>query len=214
MENMALKQNIEDELEFEPSVNAAEIGVAVDDGVITLTGHVGTYTEKVMIEKTVWRVKGVKGIAEKIEVRPVGSTKMHDDDVVRLIIEQLKWNTEVPEDSVKVKVQDGWVTLSGNVSWHYQKIAVSKAIHRLHHVVGITNLIAISPQVSAGDIKELIEKALERNAEVEAEGILIKTEEGKVTLEGHVNSVQERMAVRLAAWSAPGVKDVVDHLSY
>lgn len=214
VENMVLKQNIEDELDFEPSVNAAGIGVTVDRGVVTLMGHVGTYTEKLMVEKTVWRIKGVEGIAEEIEVRPSDSIKMHDNDIVLQIVEQLKWNTEVPERSVKVKVQEGWVTLSGNVSWHYQKIAVSKAVRRLHGVVGITNLIAISPLVSVGDIKERIEKALERNAEVEAEGIRIITKEGKVTLEGHVNSVQERMAVRLAAWSAPGVRDVKDHLSY
>jgi osmotically-inducible protein OsmY len=211
---MVLKQNIEDELDFEPSVNAAGIGVAVEKGVVTLTGHVRTYAEKVAVEKVLWRVKGVKGIAEEIEVRPAGSTNIHDDNIVRLIVEQLKWNTEVPEDIVKVKVQEGWVTLSGSVGWHYQKIAVASAIRGLHGVVGITNLITILPQASADDVKELIEKALERNAEVEADSIRITTKAGTIILEGRVNSVQERMAVRLAAWSAPGVRDVVDHLLY
>ncbi|MEX6508419.1 BON domain-containing protein [Jiella sp. M17.18] len=212
MDSITLRQDILDELEFEPSIEAAHIGVSVENGIATLTGHVPTYTQKRKIEEVVRRVKGVRGIAEEIEVRPVGSRRTADDEIARRALNVIKWNTMIPDDKVQVKVESGWVTLTGQVEWQYQRTAAAEAVRDLEGVIGITNLIGVTPHATCADVKKRIEDALKRNAEIEANAITVSVEDGTVKLEGHVHDWAERNAAERAAWSAPGVKDVTDHI--
>jgi osmotically-inducible protein OsmY len=213
MNDSVLRQDIIDELEFEPSIDAADIGVAVENGVATLTGHVPTYAQKATIEEVVRRVAGVKGIAQEIEVRPFGANQTADDEIAKRALYMINWNTAVPKNAVQVKVQKGWVTLTGNVEWHYQKIAAGNAVRGLAGVSGVSNIIDLKPRVSVSDVKKRIQDALKRNAEVEAKGIRIDVLDGIVTLEGRVKAWPERDAAERAAWSAPGVKAVVDRIT-
>jgi len=210
MSNITLRQDIIDELEFEPSIDAAHIGVAVERGVVTLTGHVSTYAQKAAAEEVVRRVKGVKGIAQEIEVRLLGANKTADDEIAKRALDSLRWSTLVPRDAVQIKVQGGWVTLTGNVDWYYQRAAAEDAVSGLAGVKGFYNNIEVKPRASVADVKKRIEDALKRNAEVEAKAIRVDVNDGKVTLEGKVNAWTERRAAERAAWSAPGVRSVED----
>jgi osmotically-inducible protein OsmY len=212
MQDAELKQNIIDELDFEPMIDATNIGVAVQGGVVTLTGHVATFAEKLAAEDVVVRMKGVKGIAEELEVRPKGANRTADDEIAKRAANVLTWNVVVPEGAIKAKVQKGWVTLSGKVEWQHQKQAAGNAIRALAGVQGLTNLVEIAPHADVDDIKKRIEDALKRNAEVEAKRIKVEVADGKVILEGQVDTWTERSAAERAAWAAPGVKAVFDHL--
>lgn len=206
-----LKQNVIDELEFEPSIDAAHIGVAVEESVVTLTGHVATYAEKTALEEAVRRVRGVKGIAQEVVVRPAGTNLTADDEIAKQALHMLNWHVLVPSDAVQVKVEHGRLTLSGNVEWHYQRNAAADAVKNLFGVSGVTNSIrVVPPESAASDVKMMIESALKRTAEVEANAIQVTVADGTVTLEGKVKDWAERMAVERAAWSAPGVYDVED----
>lgn len=214
MSDIDLKQDIIDELDFEPSIDAADIGVAVENGIVTLTGHVPTYAQKSTVEDVVRRVKGVKGIAQEIEVRPYGSNQTADDEIAKRAINMIHWNTAIPDSAVQVKVQKGWVTLTGKVEWQYQKTAAADVIRGLAGVVGIQNNIAVKAHASASDVKKRIEDALKRNAEIEARTIRVDVlDGGKVRLEGRVHAWSERSAVERAAWSAPGVNLVEDRIT-
>ncbi|MEK1889753.1 MAG: BON domain-containing protein [Phyllobacterium sp.] len=213
MSDGAIRQDVIDELDFEPSIDAANVGVAVKDGIVTLTGNVKTYIERMTAEHAATRVKGVKGLASEIEVVPFGSNKVTDEDIVQRCLNVLKWNTTIPEGAIQVKVSKGWVTLEGRATWQYQKDAAESAIRRLAGVVGITNWIAISPQTSPTDIKKRIEEAFRRDAEVEAKAITVSVTGSTVTLEGRVKAWAERKAAERAAWSAPGVKLVDDRIT-
>lgn len=208
-----LQQDVLDELDFEPSVNAARIGVAVKDGVVTLNGHVGSYAEKIAAERTARRVKGVRAIAQEIDVRYPNDKKTADDEIAARALSILNWNAVVPADAVQVKVQAGWVTLTGLVEWQFQRTAAEASVRKLGGVVGLTNDIRIRPQLELVDVKHKIENALKRSAEVEAAGIhVISLGGGRVALEGKVHDWQERDAVKRAAWSAAGVLAVDDRL--
>ena len=213
MSDISLRQNILDELEFEPSIDAADIGVAVEDGVVTLTGHVGSYAQKIAAEQAVLRVKGVRAIAEKIEVRYPNDKKTADDEIAKRALSIIAWDTTVPDDRIQVKVEHGWVTLSGQVEWFFQKNAAESAVRKLSGVIGVNNRITVLPHVQAGNIRQRIEDALKRNAELEAEGIRVLVSGGKVTLEGKVNAWRERSVAERAAWAVPGVTSVEDHLA-
>lgn len=214
MNDSTLRQDILDELDFEPSIDAADIGVAVEDGIVTLTGHVPTYAQKLTVEDVVHRVKGVKGIAQEIEVRPFGTNRTADDEIAKRAVNSIGWNTSIPDSAVQVKVQKGWVTLTGKVEWQYQKVAAANAVRDLSGVVGVANQIEIKQHVSAFDVKKRIEDALKRNAETEAHAIKVNIlDGGKVRLEGRVHAWSERRAAEQAAWSAPGVHMVDDRIS-
>jgi osmotically-inducible protein OsmY len=213
MSELQLRQDVVDELEFEPSVDAAHIGVAVDKGVVTLTGHVASYAEKQAAIAAVRRVKGVRAIAEEIEVRYPLDKKTSDDEIAQRAIDILGWDTMVPSDAIQVMVHNGWVTLTGSVDWHYQKKHAEEDVRKLSGVRGVTNTIEIKPSVQAEDVKRKIEEALKRHAEIEASAIRVTVRErDKVVLEGKVGSWDERHAVENAAWSAPGVKSVEDRM--
>jgi osmotically-inducible protein OsmY len=213
MKDTDLQQDILDALDFEPSIDAADIGVSVDEGVVTLTGHVTTFADRATAEKVTMRVKGVRGIVVDIEVRPIGTHRTADDDIAKRILHILEWNTSVPENVIRVKVHNGWVTLSGDVQWNFQKQAAARAIRGLAGVTGLTNAISISPSFSPSDVHERIENALRRDAELEASGIRITVDSGHVILSGHVRHIKERQTAERAAWSVPGVKSVEDRIS-
>lgn len=211
--DLQLRQDVLDELDFEPSVNAAHIGVTAKNGVVTLSGHVGSYAEKIAAEQAARRVVGVHGIAQEIEVRYPGDKKTADDEIADRALSVLKWNAVVPYNVVQVKVQDGWVTLLGEVDWQFQREAAESGIRRLSGVAGVRNDITLKPRVQPTDVKRKIEDALKRSAEVEAAAIHISSlGNGKVALEGKVHDWQERDAVKRAAWSTAGVTSIEDRL--
>jgi osmotically-inducible protein OsmY len=213
MTDRVLHQAVLDELEWDPSFNAAHIGVAVEDGVVTLTGHVGSYAEKVAAERAAKRVAGVRGVAQEIEVRYPSDKKTADDQIAKRALDILSWNTTIPKDRVQVSVQKGWVSLSGQVDWWYQRVDAENAVKRLSGVTGLTNAITVKPKVQAMDVKSRIERALKRNAEMEASGIRVSVVGGKVTLDGKVKAFYERDLAERTAWSAPGVTAVEDRIS-
>jgi len=213
MPDIDLRQSVLEELDFDPSFDAANIGVAVENGVVTLTGHVRSYAAKLAVERAVQRVKGVHGIAEEIEIRYPADKRTADDQIAERALSSIKWNAQVPGDAVLVKVEKGWVTLSGTVDWQFQRIAAESAVRRLSGVAGISNMIAIKPQVRPTDVKSKILDALKRNAQLEADAIRVSVDNDTVTLEGNVKAWYERGIAERAAWSAPGVSKVEDRIS-
>ncbi|MGM4985567.1 MULTISPECIES: BON domain-containing protein [Rhizobium] len=213
MDDITLRQNILDELEFEPSIDAASIGVAVDNGIATLTGHVSSYSQKETAERVVKRVKGVRGIAEEIEIRVFGTYETEDEDIASRAVKMLDWNVSVPKGAVQVKVQKGWVTLTGKVEWQYQKNAAADTVRDLAGVVGLSNMVEITPRVSANDVKKRIEDAFKRDAGLESQRISVEVSGGSVTLKGKVHTWSERTAADRAAWSVPGIKNVIDQIA-
>lgn len=212
MSDIALRQNILSELEFEPSLDAVNIGVAVKDGVVTLTGHVGSYVERAIAERVVGRIKGVRAIAQEIEVRLAGNRKTADDQIATRALKIIAWDTTIPNDKIQLKVQNGWITLSGEVEWNFHKKGAEEAVRKLSGVSGVTNLIAVRPHADVSDVKHRIENALKRNAEIDAGRIRVVVAGGKVTLEGKVHAWHERGVAEQAAWSAPGVHAVEDKI--
>ena len=213
MNDKELRQNVIDELEFEPSIDAADIGVAAENGVVTLSGHVSSYMQKISAERAAWRVKGVKAIAQEIEVRLPWDKKVHDDEIAKRAIDILAWNTLVPDNSIKVLVRDGFVTLSGQVDWNYQREAAAREVQKLNGVRGLVNNITLMPNAQKVDIRQRVLDALKRHAEVEANRINVDVDSGgSVKLSGVVDDWEERQAVERAVWSAPGVRSVVDNL--
>ena len=213
MNDKELRQFVLDELEYEPSIDAANIGVAAEHGVVTLTGYVTDYAQKMAAERAAWRVKGVKAIAQEIEVRLPGDKKQNDDEIAQRILNIFAWSIVVPKDKIKVKVSDGWVTLSGQVDWNYQRAAAEAEVRKLSGVKSVVNDIALSPIAHEGDVKQRIHDALQRHAEIEASRIRVDIKDsGIVSLEGQVDNWDERQAVTRAAWSAPGVRMIQDHL--
>jgi osmotically-inducible protein OsmY len=205
-----LQRDVLDELQWEPSVDAAEIGVAARGAVVTLTGSVPTYTEKVAAERVAKLVHGVKAVANDIAVRPVGYGERTDTDIAQAAVGALLWRTSVPNERIKISVSKGWVTLEGEVDWFYQKEAAEDTVRPLLGVRGVTDLITVKPRASATDIKSRIEAAFRRSAELDSKKIQVETHDGTVTLKGDVRSWAERQEAERTAWAAPGVRQVKD----
>ncbi|MDE2317357.1 MAG: BON domain-containing protein [Xanthomonadaceae bacterium] len=213
MNDKELRQLVIDELEYEPSIDAADIGVTAEHGVVTLSGHVGDYAQKTAAERAAWRVKGVRGIAQEIEVRLSGDKKRNDDEIAQRALNILAWNTTIPSSGIRVQVSGGWVTLSGSVSWNFQRRAAENEVRKLGGVIGVTNDIRLATEVQVGDLKRRIQDALKRHAEIEAGAVHVDVRpDGMVRIDGHVDNWSEMQAVERAVWSAPGVRIVEDNL--
>lgn len=210
MDDTILRQRVLDALEFEPSIDAAHIGVAAEDGVVTLTGHLPTYAQKVTAEEVALAVKGVRAIAEEIEVHPIDNLTTSDEEIAKRAVHMLDWNTSVPKASVQAKVSNGWVILNGEVDWHFQKEAAAATVRPLYGVKGVTNLIKLKPKTTPGDVRKRIQDALARTVDLEAKALSVTVLDGLVTLKGRVGTWAERAAAERAAWSAPGVRSVND----
>jgi osmotically-inducible protein OsmY len=203
-----IQRDVQAELKWEARLQPNEIGVIVKDGVVTLTGWVDSYTKKWDAEQAALRVRGVKAIANDIEIRLPIEAERTDADIARAALEALEWDAGVPTDKVHVKVSKGWVTLEGEVEWQYQKQDAERAVRRLSGVRGVTNLITVKPHTSPTDLKLRIEDALVRNAELDAQRIQVMVAGSKAILKGTVRSWAEREAAARAAWSAPGITEV------
>lgn len=212
MTDRQLRERIEEELDFDPSIDSTNLGVAVHNGVATLTGHVPDIWQKQAAERAVWRVKGVKALAQEVEVRVAAAKKLSDDAIAERALKILAWSSSVPRDAVRVKVQDGCVTLTGEVEWHYQRVAAEFAMRRLSGVTAVVNLLTLTPRATPADLKDRIAQALRRHAEIEASNIKVDVVDGKVSLSGEVEDWSERHAIELAVWAAPGVRAVEDHV--
>lgn len=210
--DMQLKADVTDELAWDPAINAAGIGVMVTDGVVTLAGHLDSFAEKHAVERVIHRVAGVRGIALELDVKLLAEHKRSDSEIAQAAATALRLNSMVPEGTVQVEVEDGWVTLSGEVDWHYQLARAEQCIWPLSGVRGLYNRIIIRPRASSKDIGAQITAALTRQAMREARRITAEVDGGVVTLWGNVHSLAERDAAVGAAFSAHGVSRVVDKL--
>lgn len=207
-----LQEDVLAELKWEPSVNAADIGVEVKDGIVTLAGQVRNFAEKWAAEHATQRVSGVKGLAVEMSVNLLGLGLRNDADIAHTASQVLNWTSTLPKDSVKVMVESGWVTLSGEVDWHYQRQAACTAVRYLMGVTGVSDQITISSKVSLCAVKSDIEAALKRRARSDAEKIMVDVEGSDVTLSGTVATWSERDLAVHSAWSTSGVRKVVDNI--
>lgn len=207
-----IQKDIVDELKWEPSLQDEDIGVAVRDGVVTLAGFVSSYANKWKAERVASRVKGVKAVANDLEVKLPTSSSRPDPDIARAALDALKWNILVPSDRIKVKVEKGWLTLEGDVDWHFQREEAERAVRYLTGVKGVTNLITVHARPTPSDVKRKIKDALERAAEFDAERITVEIDGHTAVLRGTVRSYAEKRDAERAARNAPGVTDVENDL--
>jgi len=213
MTDWEIRKNVEDELNFDPRVNASAIGVAVKDGIVTLSGRVDSYWEKVAAEEAAARVSGVKAVVNELEIRLPISSERTDEDIARAAVNRLEWTISVPKDHIKVKVSKGWITLEGEVDWPFQKKAAEEAVRDLVGIKGVINHIVVKERPSTAQIKSAIEEALKRSAELDANRISVEVEGDRVILKGTVRSWFEREEAERAAWRAPGVRSVDNRIT-
>ena len=206
------RQDVLDELMWDPSISEKAIGVAVKDGIVTLAGFVESYAQKYNAERAAERVSGVRGVVEELAVNIPSTTGRSDAEIAQAAANALEWDIEVPED-VKVKVERGWLTLEGNVQWQFQKTAAERAVRFLTGMRGVSNFISVKPKLASPmEVSSKIKDALRRKAEADADRVTVETRDGKVTLRGTVRSFVEREDAENAAWSAPGVSEVEDRI--
>jgi osmotically-inducible protein OsmY len=207
-----LRSDIVAELSWDPAITATDVGVIVKDGVVTLTGHPSSHAEKYAIERAAQRVKGVKALAIEMPVKLTSDYERTDADIAMAVERAMEWNVLVPDDKIHPMVENGWVTLNGEVEWDYQRRAAEFAVRSLLGVVGVSNQIVVKPKFTPADVEKKIREALERQADREAERIKIEVNGAHVTLSGKVHTWAERKAAQGAAWSAPGVANVINNL--
>ncbi len=206
--DLEIQKNVMDELKWEPSLNPSEIGVAVKEGVVTLSGQVDSFYKKQIAEKAAKRIKGVKAIAEDIQIGVSPSYQRSDADIAAAVLNALKWHAAVQEDKIKIKVEDRIVRLEGEVEWEYQRKNAKTAIENLSGVIAVNNLITVKPKLAVSNIEKKISDAFQRNASIDAKKIIVNVEGDKVILTGTVHSFTEKDDAENAAWAAPGVLHV------
>ena len=212
MMDQILQQRVEDALAWEPRVDAAHVGITAQDGVVTLSGFVSSYAQKIAVERATHTVKGVRAIAQEIEVRLPSDQKRSDDEIARRMLDILLWDETVPDHAVMVKVEHGVITLDGEVRWQFQRARAENLAYRLGGVVRVLNHIRLQPTAQPQDLHRKIENALHRLAALDAHHITVHAEGGKVTLSGTVHSWAEREAAHSAVWAASGVTEVEDQV--
>ena len=208
----ALKEDVMRELDWDPKIDASHIGVTANGGAVTLTGHVRSYTEKMLAVKAAERVNGVKAVADELEVELPSSHVRNDSEIAEMVARTLRWHTLLP-DTIEAEVRNGVVTLKGEVEWRYQRQTAERGVRDITGVRSVINLIAVKPRVKADDVKRRIADTIKRNASLDATAIHVQTTNGTVHLEGTVHSLWEKRMAEQAAASAPGVKEVDNDLT-
>lgn len=207
-----IERDVKEELQWNPDLDSSDVAVSVKDGVVTLAGFVKSYTDKYEAEAAAKRVAGVKGVANDIEVRLPSIDERPDPDIARDAVAALKSQLPISSEHIKVVVKNAWVTLEGQVEWQYQKNTAENAVRRIKGVKGVSNMILLRPRAEPSEIKRKIQEAFKRNAEVDANRIVVETEGSEVILKGTVRSWIEREEAERVAWSAPGVTKVEDRI--
>jgi len=213
MIDQALKQRVLNELAWQPGLDEAHIGVTARGGVVTLTGHVGSYADKCLAERAAGRVTGVRAIVENLEIRYLSIVDQGDEEIAKRALDIISWDLSIPKDRVTINIEKGWVTLTGDVDWRFQRLAAEMDIRNLAGVMGVSNAIDIKPRFPAFDVEKQIRAAFRRNAEFAAENIVVTADGTTVTLTGQVGGYHERTLAADTAWSAPGVTQVNDLLT-
>lgn len=206
--DMQIQTDVMEELKWEPSLYASSIGVSVKNGIVTLSGIVDAYSKKLAAEKAAKKVSGVKALAEDIQIGVSPSYRRTDTEIAEAVLNILKWHSAVREEKVKIKVEDGTVTLEGEVDWEYQRYNARMAIENVQGVRSVINLIKVKPKVTVADVRNKIGSAFQRNASIDANKITVEVNGSTVTLRGEVRSIAEKEAAEQAAWNAPGITEV------